>query len=356
MNRGWARFFLTVFLLGFVMVWTTTARAASASPSHRRCAFDIGSGETKLSAAEVVIAGPKPTMTKLLAKRILLPFAKSLEGRMIPDWLIEEAIAKLNELRNQCDALGAREYSGVATSGFRMAQNAKHALARIIQGTKIPLRVITGEQEAVLAFLAAASALRFEAKNLVVWDIGGGSLQFSMSADHVIEAQPDYIISAGHEGAELFRREIAKQLNRGAEQTVNPLDQAEMNRAVALAKQWSQAVNPKIKEKLRRRDTRVVGLGGIHAESLVAQAGLRFKSPYKIYTIDGVRRAARRAINMSDQDFRNAYPKNQYPESQATNLALVLGYMENLHIEQVIPLQVTLADGLLVHQAYWDPK
>jgi hypothetical protein len=75
-----------------------------------------------------------------------------------------------------------------------------------------------------------------------------------------------------------------------------------------------------------------------------------------VYTLDGVRAAAKRAANMSDQDFRKAYPTNKYPEYQATNLALVLGYMEGLQIKQVIPLEVNLADGLLVDATYWRPK
>jgi hypothetical protein len=56
---------------------------------------------------------------------------------------------------------------------------------------------------------------------------------------------------------------------------------------------------------------------------------------------------------MTDEDFRKAYPDNKYPASQATNLALVLGYMEGLQIKDVFPLDVTLADGLLVHAPYW---
>ena len=356
MNVGGIRSLLIVFLLGFVIAGAMIAQAGSAPAIRRRCAFDIGSGETKLTAAEVISAEPHYAITKLIDKKVLLPFARSLKDQVIPDWLIEEAIAKLGELRSECGVLGAREYSGVATSGFRIARNAHHALARIFQETKIPLRIITGEQEAGLAFLAAATALRSNGKNLVVWDIGGGSLQFSMSADGASAAHREYVVSSGHQGAELFRMEIAKRFNRRAAQAVNPLSQAEMIQAIELARDWSRAVNSKIIQQLRRGDMRVVGLGGIHTESLVAQAGLRFNVPYRLYTLDGVRAAAQRAVNMSDQDFRKAYPDNNYPESQATNLALVLGYMEGLRIKEVIPLEVTLADGLLVDETYWPPK
>jgi len=356
MNAGRIRTLLIVWLLGCIMAGATIARAASSPVIRKRCAFDIGSGETKLSAAEVTSAEPIPGITKLLAKKVPLPFAKTLKNRVIPDWLIEEAIAKLSELKGECDTLGAREYSGVATSGFRMARNAHQALAKISQATGLPLQIVSGEQEAVLGFLAAAIALQSNGKNLVVWDIGGGSLQFSMSADGSSEAHREYVISAGHQGAELFRREIAQRLNRGAAQAVNPLSQAEMLRAIELARHWSRAVNPKIMEQLRRGDIRVVGLGGIHTESLAAQAGLQVNFPYRLYTLDGVRAAAKRAVHMRDQDFRKAYPENKYPESQATNLALVLGYMEGLRIKTVIPLEVNVADGLLVEETYWPQR
>jgi exopolyphosphatase / guanosine-5'-triphosphate,3'-diphosphate pyrophosphatase len=342
-----------VFLAGLVGIAATIAHSAQSPLIHRRCAFDIGSGETKLSVAEVVFDEHNPAINKLLAKKVSLPFVRTLNDGFIPNWLIEETIVKFKELKSECDGVGAREYFGVATSGFRMARNAHEALARIVQETKIPLSVISGEQEAALAFSAAAAALKSDGKNLVVWDIGGGSLQFSMRTDHSRETRRDYVISSGHQGAELFRMEIAKRLNREA---ANPMAQSEMIQAIELAKQWSRAVNPKIIERLGRGDMRVVGMGGIHTESLAAQASQQFQPPYDWYTLDAVRSAAQRAVNMSDGDFRKSYPAKRYPESQATNVALVLGYMEALGIKKVLPVEVTVADGLLVDQIYWLQK
>src|SRR5262249_45270135 len=117
-----------------------------------------------------------------------------------------------------------------------------------------------------------------------------------------------------------------------------------------------RAVNPKIIQELHRGDMRVVGMGGIHTESLAAQASQQFHPPYQLYTLDAVRAAAQRAINMSDKDFRKSFPAKRYPESQATNVALVLGYMEALGIKEVLPVEVTVADGLLVDETYWRQK
>jgi exopolyphosphatase / guanosine-5'-triphosphate,3'-diphosphate pyrophosphatase len=352
MNMSTTRSLLVLFLCGFVIAGAATSHAAAAALLRKRCAFDLGSGETKVSAAEVSSAEPSLGIARLMAKIIPLPFVKQFQNGLIPDFFIEEAIAKISELKRECEAVGAQEYSGVATAGFRMAQNGPEALAKISQKTKMPLQLITAEQEAVLAFLAATSALGPNGKNLIVWDIGGGSLQFSMGADG-----PDrnFVISTGHEGVELFRRQVARRFNRGATQTVNPLSQEEMTRAIELAKESSHAVNPHIREHLRRSGMRIVGLGSIHTESLPMQAGLQTNQAHNVYTLEAVRAAAKRAASMSDQDFRNAYPQNKYPESQATNVALILGYMEGLQIKEVVPLEVTLADGLLMDATYW-PK
>jgi exopolyphosphatase/guanosine-5'-triphosphate,3'-diphosphate pyrophosphatase len=342
-----------LFLCGFVIAGATTSHAAAEALIRKRCAFDIGSGETKVSAAEVSSTESSVVIARLMDKRIVLPFVKRSKNGVIPDFFIEEATAKINELKRECQGVGAREYSGVATAGFRMARNGQEALAKISQQTTIPLQLIAAEQEAVLAFLAARSALGSNSKNLVVWDIGGGSLQFSMGADG---PHRDFVISTGHEGVEMFRRKIARRFNRDPTLTVNPLTQEEMGRAIELARELSDAVNPQIRERLRRRSMRVVGLGSVHAESLAAQAGLQSNRAYNMYTLEGVRVAAKRAANMSDQDFRKAYPENKYPDSQATNVALVLGYMEGLQIKEVIPLELTLADGLLVDETYWSKE
>lgn len=341
---------LLLFLYGFVLAGATTSHAAAAALLRKRCAFDIGSGETKVSAAEVSSTEPFLVIARLMAKRIVLPFVKRSKNGVIPDFFIEEAIAKINELKRECQGAGAWEYSGVATAGFRMARNGQEALAKISQETTIPLQLITAEQEAVLAFRAARSALGSNSKNLVVWDIGGGSLQFSMGADG---PHRDFVISTGHEGVEMFRRKIARRSNHDPRLSVNPLTQEEMSRAIELARELSQAVNPQIRERVRHSSMRVVGLGSVHTESIAAQAGLQSNKAYNMYTLEGVRVAAKRAVNMSDQDFRNAYPENNYPDSQATNVALVLGYMEGLQIKEVIPLEVTLADGVLVDATYW---
>ena len=140
------RSLLVLFLWAFVIAGAPTSHAASADLIRKRCTFDLGSGETKVSAAEVSSTEPSLVIARLMAKRIVLPFVKRSKNGVIPDFFIEEAIAKITELKRECEAVGAREYSGVATAGFRMARNGHDALAKISQKTKIAFQLITAEQ------------------------------------------------------------------------------------------------------------------------------------------------------------------------------------------------------------------
>ena len=348
-----ATFFFAFFFCVSILVDGKHGWAAASPSLHKRCAFDIGSGETKLTMAEVTLTDSVPQIKKLLTQKTPIPFAASLQDSVIPDAIIEEGIRKLNELRTACEILGGNEFSGVATSGFRMARNASTALARLSRETGIALRVISGDEEALLAFLAAAAALQSDGKNLIVWDIGGGSLQFSMQASISRTDPIRYVVSSGHQGAELFRRSVAKQIRRSPDQRVNPLSQEEMTRAIQWARDSSRDVNREIVQQLRNSEILVVGVGGIHTESLVNQTGLHASPNGKSYHLEGVRAAAKRAVGRTDEDFRKLYPENKYPASQATNLALVLGYMEGLQIKEVMPIDVNLADGLLIDSTYW---
>jgi exopolyphosphatase/guanosine-5'-triphosphate,3'-diphosphate pyrophosphatase len=75
--------------------------------------------------------------------------------------------------------LSADEVAAVGTMGLRRAGNADAFLAAVRGRTGVEIRVISGEEEARLAYLAAKSGLRPVRGSLVVFDTGGGSTQFT---------------------------------------------------------------------------------------------------------------------------------------------------------------------------------
>ena len=82
---------------------------------------------------------------------------------------------------------GALAIVAVGTAGLRIAANRDDVVAAIEQRTGVHIEVISGEDEARLAYLAAKSSLDLAAGSLVVFDTGGGSSQFTFGRGNDVE-------------------------------------------------------------------------------------------------------------------------------------------------------------------------
>ena len=79
--------------------------------------------------------------------------------------------------------LGCAELMAFATSAVREAENAPKVLRKVTEQTGVELQVLTGIDEARLTFLAVRRWFGWSAGNLLVLDIGGGSLEVAMGID-----------------------------------------------------------------------------------------------------------------------------------------------------------------------------
>jgi exopolyphosphatase/guanosine-5'-triphosphate,3'-diphosphate pyrophosphatase len=96
-------------------------------------------------------------------------------------------IEKITEaiLTNLKDAahLDIDELLAFATSAIREAVNSDDVLAHVNRECGIDLQVLSGEEEARFTFLAARRWLGWSAGDLLVLDIGGGSLEIARGTD-----------------------------------------------------------------------------------------------------------------------------------------------------------------------------
>src|SRR5215469_11302968 len=83
---------------------------------------------------------------------------------------------------------GVEDFLAFATSAVRDAANGDDVLARIQQRTGAHIRVVSGENEARLTFLAARRWFGWSSGRLLVIDIGGGSLEVAAGLDEEPEA------------------------------------------------------------------------------------------------------------------------------------------------------------------------
>jgi len=86
---------------------------------------------------------------------------------------------------------GVEDFLAFATSAVRDAVNGDDVLVRIQERTGAHIRVLSGENEARLTFLAARRWFGWSSGRLLVIDIGGGSLEIATGQDE----EPDAAIS-----------------------------------------------------------------------------------------------------------------------------------------------------------------
>lgn len=327
-----------------------------AESSVVRCAFDIGSGETKFVAVKLERKSGVETFTKLASGSAKVAIKKSVKDGQLPKEAEAQLQAQLLEFKKTCADHGATQFAGVATSGFRLAHvNGKEVLKRISKTAGIALSVISSQDEALLGYRAAETQVPQESRDLlVVWDIGGGSQQFSM-VNRTYREEHFTVSPLEGWGAADFQKKLAVQFDRSE---VNPLDKDDMNSAITNAEYVaSKGVNGRIADRIREKNTQVIGLGGTHQTALlkVIQAHTR-KSRSDLsdtYTLAEVKRLKKLLIGKTTDQIRKEFPETPYPENEASNVALVLGMMTELKIEKVRAIEVNLADGLVADAYAW---
>jgi exopolyphosphatase / guanosine-5'-triphosphate,3'-diphosphate pyrophosphatase len=83
---------------------------------------------------------------------------------------------------------GVAEIAAVATAGMRIASNSSALIDAVQERCGVGIEVISGEQEARLAYLAATSELDVGTGALAGFDTGGGSTEFAFGrGDHLEE-------------------------------------------------------------------------------------------------------------------------------------------------------------------------
>jgi exopolyphosphatase/guanosine-5'-triphosphate,3'-diphosphate pyrophosphatase len=83
----------------------------------------------------------------------------------------------------QARDLGAEQVVAVGTMGMRSAANSDAFIARVQAQCGITVEVISGEDEARLAYLAVQDSLGIPGGSVVVFDTGGGSTQVTLGRD-----------------------------------------------------------------------------------------------------------------------------------------------------------------------------
>jgi exopolyphosphatase / guanosine-5'-triphosphate,3'-diphosphate pyrophosphatase len=157
--------------------------------------LDIGSNTVHLLVADAR-AGGRPTTTT--SQRTVLRLMRYLT----PDGAIsEEGVAALvdavAEARATAEAERVDELLATATSAVREATNGAEVIARIEEALGQPLQVLGGDTEARFTFLAVRRWFGWSAGQILLFDIGGGSLEIAGGADELPDLAESVALGAG---------------------------------------------------------------------------------------------------------------------------------------------------------------
>lgn len=304
-------------------------------------AFDIGSGSTKLKVARLNVC------TKVIAETLLEQSEKvdfeEVRARSPHNQLglevVERGVRAIEKLKKSAQSFKPAGFSAVATGAFRKASDGKDAVALLQTRTGVDIDVISQSEEALLGFEAAAAVAKLPTSSVVVWDIGGATMQIS-----ALQRKGKLVSEQGDLASVTFKKGVIQEILKKDPVVVtspNPLDKNAMNRAVSLARRAARNVNPQIRKRLQDPQTRVLGIGGVHFNSVAGQLGAQ-----NVYRQKELWNFLPTLVGKTDAEIGG-----DYADTQFTNLILVLGFMQELGIEEVIPLRVNLADGLLARRA-----
>lgn len=96
---------------------------------------------------------------------------------------IQQAVEAFTQFSRIINDFGVSKVRAVATSAVRETLNSNVLVDRIFLASGIELEVISGEEEARLVYLAAADAVDLSGKRAMLVDIGGGSVEITLTKD-----------------------------------------------------------------------------------------------------------------------------------------------------------------------------
>ena len=325
------------------------------SQMQRVGVFDVGSTGIRLMGADVDMQ--TGSVKPFCLFEYSLPFGLSDDDSL-------RRLAAIAAMRNiiessYCSPNGI-EFKAVATAGFRAAGEKGYALAQEIERvTGVEFEIIDQDREGTLAFLGANLEYpHADMSNVVVWDIGGGSMQITMMGED------SSLIMAGCEiAARTFLMETLSRVKGSAlVSTPNPLSPQEVETSIALAKDLllgkfqDSSLKSFDEEQLGLIQTRVqsqeyvLGVGGVHARIVLPSIRAITGKDISAYTPELLFMTIQIMVECQFDDYRIKELLSVSDDSVSsilTSLILVYATLELLDIREVHVLDINNTQGLL---------
>jgi len=151
----------------------------------RYATIDIGTNSIKFHIGERLSDG---TWRKVIDRAEVVRLGEGLkETGVFNEQAMARAANAIANMAEEAQRNGVVALAAVATMGMRNAGNAEQFIAAIQARCGVSIEVISGEEEARLAYLAVQAGLGLPEVPLVVFDSGGGSTQFTFGHGSTVD-------------------------------------------------------------------------------------------------------------------------------------------------------------------------
>ena len=153
-------------------------------------AIDVGSNAMRMVVGEVDEAGQVRSI-----ENIRLPVRLG-QDVFRKGYLEEKTIQQTEEVflrfKQMAENFNVQQLRAVATSAAREAANSDLLVDRVFRTSGIEIKIISGEEEAQLIHAAVAHVLNLKNKRTLLIDIGGGSIEVTLSTGRNIISTDSY--------------------------------------------------------------------------------------------------------------------------------------------------------------------
>lgn len=145
--------------------------------------IDLGSNSARLIVMQIYRSGSY-NLIYHQKESIRLSEGMSSNNRLLPAAMMR-AIATLEIFNRRCELLQVNKIIAVATAAVRNADNGPDFLQMVRDKTRVPLQVISGEEESRLGCIGVMNTL--DTTDALIFDLGGASTEVALMRNRKIE-------------------------------------------------------------------------------------------------------------------------------------------------------------------------
>lgn len=157
--------------------------------------LDVGSNTIHLQIMDSYI-GSAPIPFKSCKREIRLAEYLEKDGT-ISDLGVKTLVRAIKDVFNEAHDVEIDETLAFATSAIREAANSEEVISTVESQTGINIEVLSGDEEATFTFLAARRWFGWHLGELLIIDIGGGSLELAYGEQEVPTYAQSFTLGAG---------------------------------------------------------------------------------------------------------------------------------------------------------------